>query len=74
MTQCVSFSSDFSTVARTIRHAALSTEIQAVDADGKDPLPKELAKATVTLSKFSADSRMAYEYSGRDARLHPRPP
>jgi hypothetical protein len=41
------FSNDFSTILRASRTAKLSEEVRIGDADGKDPLPKYLSKATV---------------------------
>jgi hypothetical protein len=45
-----SYSSDFSTILRAARGAALSNEVDLSDANGKDPLPKYLAKTSIAVS------------------------
>lgn len=42
-----SFSNDFSTILRATRHAAVGVDLKEGDGDGKDPLPRYLAEATV---------------------------
>lgn len=44
----LSYSSSFSTVLRTTAYASLSSTVTREDAVGQDPLPKHLAKATIT--------------------------
>jgi hypothetical protein len=43
-----SYSNEFSTILRVSRHAHLEKEVSDGAADGRDPLPKYLAKATLT--------------------------
>jgi hypothetical protein len=45
-----SSSSDFSTIFRAARGAALSNEVDLADADGRDPLPKYLKKTAIAVS------------------------
>jgi hypothetical protein len=45
-----SYSSDFSTILRAARGAALSNEVELSDADGRDPLPKYLKKTSIAVS------------------------
>ena len=52
------YTNHFSTILRTARHANMATSILPEDADGRDPLPNYLAKASVT---FSDD----YEVEGK---------
>jgi hypothetical protein len=53
------FSNDFSTILRASRTAKLSEEVRLGDADGKDPLPKYLSRATVAFvsGTFSAPEK-----------------
>jgi hypothetical protein len=46
-----SYSNEFSTILRVSRHAHLDKEVSDGAADGRDPLPKYLAKATLTVVK-----------------------
>lgn len=46
-----SYSNEFSTVLRVSRHAHLDQEVSQGAASGQDPLPKYLAKATLTVNK-----------------------
>jgi hypothetical protein len=46
-----SYSNEFSTILRVSRHAHLSREVTYEDATGQDPLPKYLAKTTLTITK-----------------------
>ena len=46
-----SYSNEFSTILRVSRHAHLEKEVSDGAADGRDPLPKYLAKATLTVVK-----------------------
>ena len=48
----VSYSSTFSTVFRVARGADVSVELQEEDLDGRDPLPKHLAKAQVSFGEI----------------------
>jgi hypothetical protein len=45
-----SHSSDFSTILRAARGAALNNEVDASDADGRDPLPGYLKKTAIAIS------------------------
>jgi hypothetical protein len=45
-----SYSSDFSTILRAARGAVLSNEVTPSDADGRDPLPRYLAKTSIAVS------------------------
>ena len=42
-----SYSNDFSTILRVSRRAHLDKDVSDKAADGRDPLPKDLAKATL---------------------------
>jgi hypothetical protein len=44
-----SYSNEFSTILRVGRRAHLDKDVSDVAADGRDPLPKDLAKATLTV-------------------------
>ena len=44
----LSYSMSFSTVLRTTSHTVISATISSQDAVGQDPLPKHLARASVT--------------------------
>lgn len=46
----VAYTNHFSTILRTARHASIETSILPQDADGKDPLPEYLARASVLFS------------------------
>lgn len=46
----ITYSNHFSTILRTARYAQMKTTILPEDADGKDPLPIYLARASVTFS------------------------
>jgi hypothetical protein len=46
-----SYSNEFSTILRVSRHAYLDYEVARDDATGRDPLPKYLAKSTLTVAK-----------------------
>jgi hypothetical protein len=46
-----SYSNEFSTILRVSRRAHLDKEVSDVAADGRDPLPKDLAKVTLTVFK-----------------------
>lgn len=45
-----SYSSEFSTILRVSRHAHLSHEVAQCDATGWDPLPRYIAKTTLTIA------------------------
>jgi hypothetical protein len=55
----VAYTNHFSTILRTARHANMETSILPEDADGKDPLPKYLARASVSFTD---------DYEGREKR------
>ena len=66
-----SYSNEFSTILRVSRHAYLDHEVAQCDAAGTDPLPKYLAKATLTIAKDEtqdrgADDRGSRRYQGDD--------
>jgi hypothetical protein len=46
-----SYSNEFSTILRVSRRAHLDKDVSDVAANGRDPLPKNLAKATLTVFK-----------------------
>jgi len=46
----ITYSNHFSTILRMARYAQMKTTILPEDADGKDPLPIYLARASVTFS------------------------
>lgn len=51
-----SYSSEFSTILRVSRHAHLGHEVVQCDATGRDPLPKYLAKTTLTITKDEVET------------------
>jgi hypothetical protein len=55
----VAYTNYFSTILRTARHANMETSILPEDADGRDPLQKYLARASVLFSN---------DYAGRERR------
>lgn len=44
-----SYSNDFSTVVCVARNAEMSADVRKEDAEGRDPLPEYLAKATLSI-------------------------
>jgi hypothetical protein len=46
----IAYTNHFSTILRTARYARMETTILPEDADGKDPLPHYLARASVSFS------------------------
>jgi hypothetical protein len=44
-----SYSNEFSTILRVSRRAHLDKDVSDLAADGRDPLPKDLAKVTLTV-------------------------
>jgi hypothetical protein len=56
-----SYSNEFSTILRVSRHAHLDHEVARRDAAGRDPLPKYLMKATLTMAGDRGDME---EYQG----------
>lgn len=46
-----SYSNEFSTILRVSRRAYLDKDVSDVADDGRDPLPEDLAKATLTVFK-----------------------
>jgi hypothetical protein len=48
-----SFSTSFSTILRVSHEASLTTSVREVDADGRDPLPKYLARAELSFPSSS---------------------
>jgi len=59
-----SYSNEFSTILRVSRHAHLDHEIAQCDAAGRDPLPKYLAKATLTMTEDRGDMEEYQRSSG----------
>lgn len=55
-----SYSNEFSSVLRATRLATLSTDLQELDTDGRDPLPGYLARATITLQNHRRKSDHQY--------------
>jgi hypothetical protein len=51
-----SFSATFSTTLRVSHEAKISTPVREADADGRDPLPKYLAKAELSFPSSSSFS------------------
>ncbi|KAH8816636.1 hypothetical protein F5884DRAFT_663758 [Xylogone sp. PMI_703] len=47
-----SYNNNFSTILRTSKHANINTAINPVDATGREPLPKYLAKAAVLFPRL----------------------
>lgn len=51
-----SYTTKYSTILRTTQRASISTNLHVDDCDGKNPLPKHLAKATVLFTgNYPAD-------------------
>lgn len=57
-----SYSVDFSTFFRTAKASGLSVKIQEEDLQGRDPLPKYLAKAWVTMARQESETHDGLRY------------
>lgn len=62
-----SFSATFSTILRVSHEAKLSTPVCDADADGRDPLPKHLAKAELSFHSSSGAAKETAYSSLREA-------
>lgn len=59
----ISFTADFSTVVRIAKNADLSEDVLESHPPGKDPLPKELAKATLRCRNVQRKHLMKQDYA-----------
>jgi hypothetical protein len=75
ITNGASYSNEFSTILRVSRHALLDHEVSPGATDGRDPLPEDLAKATLmVVKKYETDSSSVEQQSAAAANDRLLPP